>query len=222
MKKIIILPFLLPLICFAQTDPTQNTGQDQQQKKQKHSLGIGIKAGINFADVRGTSSINTGNQSGFMGGVFLSPPSKSIMSYRTEIIYSKQGYNFSTQTNTGHVNLDYIIMPHLMGFNITKYVQLQVGGQMAFLVNAKADTAKGSSSDPMASMMDLYNKFDYGFAGGIEIHPFKGLLIGARLNVSMGNLYKDPSTYASGGVPSMIPKVDVKNNVLQLFAGWTF
>jgi hypothetical protein len=74
----------------------------------------------------------------------------------------------------------------------------------------------------MANMMDLYNKFDYGFAGGIEIHPFKGLLIGARLNVSMGNLYKDPSTYATGGAQSLIPKVDVKNNVLQMFAGWTF
>jgi hypothetical protein len=222
MKKIIILAFFLPLICAAQTDPTQSTGQGQQQKKEKHSLGIGIKGGLNFANVRGTSSITTSNQSGFMGGIFLSPASKSIMSYRTEIIYSKQGYNFATQTNTGHVNLDYIIMPHLMGINITKYVQLQVGGQMAFLLNAKADTAKSSSADPMASMMDLYNKFDYGFAGGIEIHPIKGLLIGARLNVSMGNLYKDPSSFASGTVPSLLPKIEVKNNVLQLFAGWIF
>jgi hypothetical protein len=72
--------------------------------------------------------------------------------------------------------------------------------------------------------MDFYNKFDFGFAGGIEIHPFKGLLVGARYNISFGNLYKDPSSYEMNGSvpPSFIPPVNVKNNVLQLFAGWIF
>ncbi|HYJ37386.1 MAG TPA: porin family protein [Chitinophagaceae bacterium] len=217
MKKIIMLSCFLPLLCLAQDD------QDQKKdKKKKTSMGFGIKAGMNFANVRGTSSITTSNQSGFMGGLFLAPPSKGIMAFRSEIIYSKQGYNFATQTNTGQVDLDYIIMPNLMAFNITKFVQIQVGGQMAFLLNAKADTAKGNTTNPYSGMMDLYNRFDYGFAGGIEIHPVSGLLLGARLNISMGDLYKDPSSFATGSPASMIPKVDVKNNVLQVFAGWTF
>jgi hypothetical protein len=111
-----------------------------------------------------------------------------------------------------------------MAFNITKFVQIQVGGQMAFLLNAKTDTTKDNSTNPTSGMMDLYNKFDYGFAGGIEVHPFKGMLIGARLNVSMGNIYKDPSSFiaSGGGMQSMIPKIEVKNNVLQVFAGWIF
>jgi hypothetical protein len=157
-----------------------------------------------------------------MGGAFMAPPSSGFMGYRSEIIYSKQGYNFATQTNSGQVDLDYIIMPQLMTFNITKFVQLQAGGQMAFLLNAKADSTKGTGSSSYAGVMDAYNKFDYGFAGGIEIHPVKGLLIGARLNVSMGNLYKDPSSFQPGTMPSMIPKIEAKNNVLQLFAGWIF
>ena len=70
--------------------------------------------------------------------------------------------------------------------------------------------------------MDLYNRFDYGFGGGVEIHPISGLLVGARINVSLGDLYKDPSSYANGEVPSFIPKVDVKNNVFQIFVGWRF
>jgi len=219
MKKLILLSFFLPLLCLGQDDQPQ-----KKDKKQKMSLGFGVKGGVNFANVRGTSSISTSNTSGFMGGVFLSPPSSGIMSYRTEVIYSKQGYNFATQTNTGVVNLDYIILPQLMAFNITKFVQIQVGGQMAFLLNAKTDTTKDNSTNPTSGMMDLYNKFDYGFAGGIEIHPFKGMLIGARLNVSMGNIYKDPSSFmaSGGGMQSMIPKIEVKNNVLQVFAGWIF
>jgi hypothetical protein len=218
MKKTIIL-LLFPCVCLGQMSPSEN-----KPSKEKHSLGIGIKGGVNFANVRNTQSITTNNQTGFMGGIFLAPPSKGIMGYRTEIIYSKQGYNFETQTNTGNVNLDYIIMPHLMTFNITKFVQLQFGGQVAYLLNAKSDTAKVNIPNPYGiSTMDMYNRFDYGFAGGIELHPVKGLIVGGRLNISFGDLYKDPSSYmTSGGTQAPLPKVDVKNNVLQLFAGWIF
>jgi hypothetical protein len=179
---------------------------------------VGIKAGVNFANVTKTSSINNSSRSGFHAAVFLAPSSKGIIASRTELVFSRQGYNYKTNTNTGVVDLDYILIPQLMGINITKYVQIQVGAQMAFLINAKADS-NTSGSGTGNGIMDLYNRFDYGFAGGVEIHPIKNLLIGARLNISMGNLYKEPK---AGQQPSFIPSVDVKNNVLQLFAGWRF
>jgi hypothetical protein len=186
---------------------------------------FGIKAGVNFANVTNASDINSGSESGFMAGIFLAPPSKGVMGFRTELIFSRQGYSYKTNTNTGVVNLDYILLPQLMQINITKFFSIQLGAQMAFLINAKADSTNSSgSSSPYGEIMDFYNKFDYGFAGGIEIHPFKGLLVGARYNISLGNLYKDPSSYEMNGgqPPSFIPPVDVKNNVLQIFAGWIF
>ena len=226
MKKVIIIVCLLPTLCFGQDDPNQK--KPEKKKSVKRSLGFGIKGGLNFANVRGASSVNTSHQTGFMGGAFMAPPSTGFMGYRSEIIYSKQGYNYATQSNAGQIDLDYIILPNLMTFNITKFVQLQVGGQMAFLLNAKSDSTKGTTSGSYGGAMDLYNKFDYGFAGGVEIHPIKGLLIGARVNVSMGNVYKDPSKYQSGtpppGLPAGMPQIpkDIKNNVLQVFAGWIF
>jgi hypothetical protein len=186
---------------------------------------FGIKAGVNFANVTNASDINSGSESGFMAGIFLAPPSKGVMGFRTELIFSRQGYSYRTNTNTGVVNLDYILLPQLMQINITKFFSIQLGAQMAFLINAMADsTTSSGSSSPYGEIMDFYNKFDYGFAGGIEIHPFKGLLVGARYNISLGNLYKDPSSYEMNGgqPPSFIPPVDVKNNVLQIFAGWIF
>jgi hypothetical protein len=180
---------------------------------------FGLKAGVNFANVTNASSINSESQSGFMIGAFLAPASKGILSSRTEIVYSKQGYNFQTSTKTGNVDLDYILIPQLMGINITKFVQLQVGAQMAFLINAKADSTNNSGvSGPYSSVMDYYNKFDYGFAVGAEVHPFKSLLVGARYNISLGKLYKDMET---GQAPSFSVQ-DAKNNVVQLFAGWRF
>ena len=187
---------------------------------------IGIKAGLNFANVTNASDINADHSTGFLAGIFLAPPSKGVISSRTELLYSRQGYNYKTGTNTGTVNLDYIMLPQLMSINITKFFSIQAGAQIAFLINAKADSStdgtSSGGSNPYGAIMDYYNKFDYGFAAGIEVHPFKGLLVGARWNISLGDLYKDPTSYPPGTAPSFIPQVNVKNNVIQLFAGWIF
>lgn len=201
-KTILFVVLLVPVLSFCQ------------------GLGIGLKAGLNFANVTGASSINSSSRSGFMAGVFLAPSSKGIITSRTELVFSKQGYSFANSAKTGNVNLDYILLPQLMGINITKFVQLQLGAQMAFLINAKADSTStsGGSASPYGSIMNYYNKFDYGFAVGAEIHPVKGLLIGARYNISLGKIYKDAS---SGQMPSF-SSIDAKNNVVQVFAGWIF
>ena len=184
---------------------------------------FGLKAGVNFANVTKVSDINNTGQTGFVGGVYLAPPSKSILSSRTELLFSRQGYNYSTNTNTGTVNLNYIILPQLMGINITKLIQLQIGFQMAYLLNASVDSSgAASSNNPYSKIMDYYNRFDYGAAGGVEVHPFKGLLVGARINISFGDMYTNMESAPSGTMPPFIPTANVKNNVVQLYTGWTF
>jgi Outer membrane protein beta-barrel domain len=181
---------------------------------------IGIKGGLNFANVSKASSINNSSRTGFHAGILLAPPSKGIFGFRTELTYSKQGYDYKSGANTGNVNLDYVMSSNLTCINITKYFQLQFGAQMAYLLTANVDSASGTSSgNPQVDkIMDLYNRFDYGFAGGIEIHPVGGLLIGARANISLGSLYKEAQ---NGQMPSF-SSIDVKNNVFQVFAGWRF
>src|SRR5436190_16334028 len=123
---------------------------------------FGIKVGVNFANVTNASDINSGSQTGFHGGIFLAPPSKGVLSSRTELLFSRQGYNYSTNTNTGNVNLDYIMLPQFMGINITKFVQLQVGFQMAYLVSAKADSTSNTGEyGPYSDIRQLYNGFNY-------------------------------------------------------------
>lgn len=183
---------------------------------------IGIKAGLNFANVTKVSSINNSSRSGFHAGVFFSPSSESIIGSRTELIFSRQGYNYKTSTNTGSVNLDYVMLPQFMVLNITKYFQIQLGGQVAFLINAKADSSSGQANSSGNKTLDFFNKFDYGFGGGVEVHPLSGFLIGARMNISLSNILQDSTNYSSGASPSFIPKVNLKNNVIQLFIGWRF
>jgi Outer membrane protein beta-barrel domain len=181
---------------------------------------IGIRAGVNFANISKSSDFDKSSRSGFNAGIFIGS-SKGIISNRTELIFSRQGYDYKSGTNTGNVNLDYIMLPQLMSINITKYFSILVGGHMAYLLNAKVDSSNSTSTGnpSLDKFMSLYNRFDYGYGGGVEIHPVMGLLIGARVNISLGNLYKQPEP---GQQPSFIPKVDVKNNLFQFYAGWKF
>lgn len=209
-KLYCVMLLLLPVVVIGQTP-------DTKVEKTK----IGIKAGFNFSNITKASSIGAQSRSGFMAGAFIATPSRGIVGYRSEIIFSKQGYDYKTGQTSGSVDLNYILLPQLMCINITKYVQLQAGGQLAFLVGGKIDSVPNPSSVPnfQKKMMDYYNKVDYGAAGGIEIYPFAGLLVGARYNISLGNLYK---SNAGAPNPNFIPKVDMKNNVLQLFVGYRF
>ena len=180
---------------------------------------FGLKAGLNFANVTKASSINNSSKTGFHAGLLMGSASAKVFGFRTELTYSKQGYDYKSSTNTGNVNLDYIMSSNLTCINITKYFQLQFGAQMAYLINAKVDSNTTSTGNEQADkIMNLYNRFDYGFAGGIEIHPVGGLLIGARANISLGSLYKDAQ---SGQMPAF-SNIDLKNNVFQIFAGWRF
>ncbi len=183
---------------------------------------FGIKAGLNFARVSKSSDINfnSSNRSGFHGGIFLAPASKKIISSRTEILFSRQGYNYKSSTSTGNVNMDYLTQAQFICINITRFVQLQFGAQTAILLSAQADssTSTGGTANPYGKIMDFYNRFDYGYALGAEIHPVAGLIIGARYNVSLAKVYK----YLQSAQKPSFTSEDAKNNVVQVSVGWRF
>jgi hypothetical protein len=240
MKKIAGFFLLIaPFLSFSQQQPGQQPPEkNSQQKKEHHSIGIGIKAGFNFSNVTNASMINAGSRTGYHFGIFLAPPSHSILGSRTELIYSRRGYNYghdstsASGTTPGSVDLDYIMMAQYMAINITKFVQVQLGGQTAYLLHAKADstTSQLASINPAAaSMLSYYNRFEAGFGGGVEIHPVGGLLIGARYSISLTNHYNTSSYTGSsngnGAPPSFVPgigSVNPKNNVVQGFIGYRF
>lgn len=177
---------------------------------------IGVKAGLNFANVTNASSINASSHTGYVAGVFLGSSSGGLLGFRTELLYSRQGYDFSSNTATGSVKLDYLLLPVLLVVNLANIVQVQAGGQLAYLLHANVDGA--GTDDPAADkLIDIYHRLDYGLAGGVEISPFMGFLFGARINLSFGNLYKNLSN-----PPTFFPSINAKNNVFSLYAGYRF
>jgi hypothetical protein len=210
----------------AQTQQEALPGFSQKDMKEMKPK-IGIKAGYNFAKITGsTTSFSPKSNNGFMIAGFFAPQSKGI-GYRTELIFSRQGFSFDESGKLQNVSQDYIYMPHLTTFTIAKKVQLQAGGQVGYLLNAKKSSSGESSSEAVTEYM---NRFDYGFAGGIEIYPFKGLLIGGRYNISLGNIYNTSSFSSTTPTPTPMPsplpfnpeEVKGKNAVVQFFVGYRF
>jgi opacity protein-like surface antigen len=207
---------LLPAYAFCQQDST--TSKPPQQKKPSHSLGLGIKAGLNFTNITSASSISNSSETGFQVGLFLDPSTKSILGSRTELLYSHQGYNYATGETTGKVYLDYIMLAQLMAINITHFVQIQLGTQKA--ENDQPSTGNASAD----AIINYYNRVDFGFSGGLEVRPFMGIIVGARYNLSLTNLYKIP-TSDTGNVPDYIPStsdLNFKNNLVQVYVGYRF
>jgi Outer membrane protein beta-barrel domain len=218
------LLIFLPVFALCQQD-SAGTAKNKQEKKQS-SIGIGIKAGLNFTNITSASSISNSSETGYQVGLFLDPTSHSILGSRTELLYSHQGYNYATGQTTGKVYLDYIMLAQLMVINITHFVQIQVGTQIAYLMNAKVDSNKMSSGyAPADAIIDYYNRIDFGFSGGLEVRPFMGILVGARYNLSITNLYTIPSSSSNQPPPSYIPNssdLNFKNNLVQLYVGYRF
>ena len=181
---------------------------------------IGIKAGLNFANVTNASAINNSSRTGYHAGIFLGSSFQKLLGFRIELGYSKQGYDYTAATNHGNVGLDYITSSELLTIGITRYFQVQLGFQLAYLLNAKADSSNELAGLPASynKILNIYNRLDYGFAGGIEVHPVGGLLIGARMNVSFSKLYKDDQANQTNSFSA----TNLRNNVFQLFLGWRF
>jgi opacity protein-like surface antigen len=193
---------------------------------------LGVKAGLNFTDVTNVSSVNNQSSSGFNVGIFYTTPYTHVIGSKTELVFSRQGYNYETSSVTGKVNLDYIMLPTYMCINITKYFQIQLGMQFGYLLSANADSANKSNAGntgPLNSALSYYNRFSYSLGGGVEVHPYKGILVGARMNVSLTDLYKVPDVTSMTALtttmqtpPSFIPEVNIKSNLFQIYVGWKF
>lgn len=231
MKKICFYSLLLLGLTFLfliQNLSAQNINQLSAGKTSK--TGVGFRVGLNYAKVSGEGdSISYHYTPGLMIAVFLSPPTTGVVGYRSELLYSRQGFQYDNGKGTkGTVTNDYLMLPQMMTIKITKLVQLQAGAFAGYLLHTKDSNAPSQSSDnndPSAMALSLMNRIDYGAAAGIEVHPLKGLTLSARYNMGFARLYKEQSDVAQNNMSyafNPLGNIDTKNAVLQFSVGYIF
>lgn len=216
MKKLLytLTAVLTATVALAQT-PDLKKIEDQYKQR------VGLKAGYNWSYLTGsTAGFNPGNRNGFMVGAFYAPATRSGKGFRSEVVFSRQGYSFDNGGRNTEVQNDYLYLPQLVTFNIGRFFQLQAGAQIGVLLHSKMTGSKDST------ITGLMNRVDYGFAAGVELNPAGGLLIGGRYNLGLGKLYKQYETSTTNPHPFPLPfnpeTTNLKNGLVQFFVGYRF
>jgi hypothetical protein len=226
----VIFTALMAATFAAGAQTTMPQGFDATMQKQLKELEdrkpkFGIKAGYNIAKINGkAANFSPDAKNGFTAAAFYSAGPRSGLGYRTELVFSRQGFEFTDDGKTATVTNDYVYMPHFTTFGIGKFFQVQVGGQLGYLLkSSKAASSETKSQD----ITSFANRLDYGAAAGVEIYPVKHLILGGRYNISFGNAYKR-MTESSTTMPSPFPlpfnpdEVKGKNAVINFFVGFRF
>ena len=101
----------------AQTTPTMDEIKKQTDDFRPR---LGLKVGYNWSYLTGNAQgFKKENNNGFMIGAFYAPPSKGF-GFRTEVIFSRQGYSFDDGGKNTDVKNDYIYLPQLTTYTIAK------------------------------------------------------------------------------------------------------
>ncbi|RYZ30533.1 MAG: PorT family protein [Chitinophagaceae bacterium] len=213
---------LITLVTSAQSGTPSEDLQEQLKEAKAMTPSFGIKAGYNVAKLTGsTPNYSPDTKNGFMVAAFFAPASRSGIGYRSELVFSRQGFGFDESGKKTSVVSDYLYLPQFTTIGITKFVQLQVGGQIGYLLKSSKQATASSDVD----ITSWANRLDYGAAFGAEIYPIKSLIIGGRYNMSFGSAYK-VNAVSTSPIPNPLPfnpdDVKSKNAVINFYVGFRF
>ncbi|HEY5750680.1 MAG TPA: porin family protein [Chryseolinea sp.] len=164
------------------------------------SVAIGIKGGVNFAKLDGSTSVksNFDSRTGYHFGAFTLFKFSKI-GIQPEVLFSQQGSKVKTDFGSFDGNFSYINIPVIVKLYTVAGINLQVGPQFGFLSRAEIDDT---------DVKDSFKKSDISLAlgAGWDI-PF-GITIDARYNLGLTEIDDSPA-YAN-----------IKNQVWQVSVGY--
>ncbi|HYG17484.1 MAG TPA: porin family protein [Ohtaekwangia sp.] len=164
-------------------------------------LGIGIKGGVNFAKLDGTTTIggNFKNRTGYHFGAFALVKLTKI-GIQPEIIFSQQGSKVRINNEDVDGNFSYINIPVLLKLYTIAGINLQAGPQFGFLSRAEIDGE---------NMKDSFKNSDISLALGAGWDLPFGLSIDARYNLGLSKIEEDFPEFKN-----------IKNQVIQISLGY--
>lgn len=155
---------------------------------------VGVRAGLNIANVSGSDVVENKSLIGLHVGVFkeitIVP---EIFFLQPELQYSMQGYKIEEED----FSLGYFNIPLLGKVYIAKVLSVEAGPQIGFKVN---DNLEGDLADNIKT-------FETSFVGGLGYNFPLGLSINARYGLGLTDIVKDSN---------------VKNSVFQIGAAFKF
>jgi hypothetical protein len=185
MKRIILK--VLPIVCIAFSSGVFAQG-----------IGIGIKAGANFANQQITD-ISTDSRTGFHGGAYLTLAFSEKWAIQPEVLFSSKGSEIPNLNEVAQ--LDYFSIPVLLRWKPIGLISFHAGPQFSNLLSAVDKSGDSIKED--------FKSSDFGLAMGAGVHLPLGINGGLRYVLGftdVGELQNDSS---------------IKNRTFQVYVGWT-
>jgi hypothetical protein len=167
MKKLFFLTLALCTLLVA----------NAQKSKRDEGIKLGIKGGLNVANLMGDVedvAIRTSIHAGLVAEIIVNDK----FSIQPELLYSGQGASV-TSTGGGRIKLDYITLPVLAKFPIANHLSLETGPQVGFLVSGKYKT--NDSNDKIEDTKTI----DFGLNAGLNYELNNGVFFQARYNLGL-------------------------------------
>ncbi|MFI0490968.1 porin family protein [Flavobacterium sp.] len=158
-------------------------------------LHLGIKAGLNYADLTGTN-VQTNAITSYHAGLVAEIKLLDKFSIQPELLYSTQGATYKTVLGDVKNELGYIAIPVMAKIYLNNTISLELGPQASFLLSQKNNFDANNS-----------NTFDFTVAAGLGIKVTKSIFIQGRYGL---------------GLTEVSSSAQTKNSVVQVSAGLMF
>jgi len=160
---------------------------------------LGVKGGLNFATLTGGNSSEFGWTTDFNLGVMAEIKISDKFSLQPELMYSGQGYGSSVESE-GIIALNYLNVPLISKYYVTKGLSIEAGPQVGFLLSTKGGTQ---------DYKDRFKTTDFGVNFGLGYKFDNGINFSVRYNLGLTNINNTDGISGKN-----------KNGVLQISIGY--
>jgi Outer membrane protein beta-barrel domain len=149
---------------------------------------LGIKLGVNFANLIGANSTSSKSIVGVNSGLVINFRINNTISFQPEICYMGNGSTLSLNNDVTYgsakFNINYLQLPILMDYKLNRFIHLQAGPYVSYLLSANIENSLPLQSFDFKNNIHYsdFNKVDLGFIGGASFH-IQDVSIGCRYNI---------------------------------------
>lgn len=158
-------------------------------------VGLGIKGGMNFANVS-AKDISTSSITSYHVGAYLNLYFSKSIGIVPEVQFSTMGSDLEGDK----LNTSYLAIPIMLQIKPVKFLHVEAGPQFSFLTKAE--------SEDLGDVKDQLKNNDFGIGFGAGVHLPLGLNVGARYVLGFTNI-------------SEVSEEEIKNRLFQIYVGWT-
>jgi len=186
-------------------------------------VALGIKGGLNFATLNGTSSLSTAydSRTGYHFGAYMLFKFTKI-GIQPEVVFSRQGHSYTYSNTSFKDNYDYVNIPIMLKLYLAAGFNLQAGAQFGFLTSAQGSVINASTGGATTGqdLKNFVNSTDFSVPVGFGWDLPFGLSLAARYNIGMSDINKLTGSSGSTTVTSSMGTAQAKNQVIQISVGY--